>query len=123
MEIKYTVEMEIPQEVLDTLKANTAGLTIDDLIQTKIESALVPRPCSAVLVYRAEEGKKAIDLFKVCPVCAHPWALHFNQIENKQVGMSDGGIGTRGVLTIPTPTNCSECASQKQSCGEALKYK
>lgn len=117
------VEIDVPEAVLEKLKLNPAGLTIDDLVQVKIETALFTVCQKAILVYRAEEGKKPIDLFQVCPVCAHPWALHFNQIENRQVSMSDGSITARGVLTAPVPANCSECASQKQSCGEAMKYK
>ena len=123
MEIKYTVEMDVPQEFLDNLKANPAGLTIDDLVQMKIETALVPKPCSVVLVYRADEGKKAIDLFRICPVCAHPWVLHFDMLKKEPARMSDGSMAPREILADPTPTNCSECASQKQSCGEALKVK
>jgi len=123
MEIKYTVEMDVRQEVLEKLGLNPAGLTLDDLVQTKIESALFTLCQKAILVYRAEEGKKPIDLFHTCPVCGHDWVLHFSQIENKQVSMSDGSIMARGVLVAPIPTNCSECTSQKQSCGEALKYK
>lgn len=123
MEIKYIVEMDVPQNKLDQLKANPAGLTIDDLVRMNIESALFQVCGKAILVYREEEGKKAIDLFQICPVCAHPWTHHFEMLKKEPARMSDGSMAAREVLTAPTPTNCSECASQKQSCGEALKYK
>ena len=82
VQLKYTVEIEIPDEVMANLNA---GLNIDELVRLRIEPALFPLCKGNILVYRSEEGKKPIDLFKVCPVCEHPWAFHFEQVKNVTV--------------------------------------
>lgn len=136
MELKYTVEMEVSEELISNFsnpERNPAGLKIDDLIQTKIETALFPICKGAILVYRAEAGKRPIDLFQKCPVCDHSWGKHFDQIASQVVSMPDGkslvgkeeGLVTvvKGTLTEPVPTYCSQCQDEAKSCAEALKYK
>jgi hypothetical protein len=109
MELKYVVEIEIPEEKLAQLKTNPVGLTIDDLVTTKIESALGPLCNGALLVYKSEEGKQAIDRYKICPVCNHPWPMHFNTID------SEGKL-----LHPPKPAPCSVCAPENR-CMESTK--
>ncbi len=128
MEVKFVVEMDIPNEKLAYLKfgkvkigeekdgkeiftlRNAAGLTIDDLIQTRIETALAPLCGAAILIYKPEEGKGAIDRYKNCPACGHPWPMHFNTI-------------SQGKLLHPAqPTPCSACTTQK-GCMEAFDKK
>jgi hypothetical protein len=119
--IKYTVEIEIQDEIMSNLNTNPAGLNIDELVRLRIESALFPLCKGNILVYRSEEGKKLIDLFKICPVCGHPWAFHFEQTQNVTVRMSDGTAGVRGVLVDPVPIPCVMCEGESR-CQEALKY-
>ena len=118
VQLKYTVEIEIPDEVMANLNA---GLNIDELVRLRIEPALFPLCKGNILVYRSEEGKKPIDLFKVCPVCEHPWAFHFEQVKNVTVNMSDGTAGVRGVLADPVPIPCGVCEGTAR-CQESLKY-
>ena len=124
--IKYTVEMEVPDSIVAALKANPAGVTIDDVVQTRIENALLPIFKGGSIKVYGSEGKKAIDIYKDCPECGHPWAKHFEQTKKVEVSMSDGTPGTREVLSDPVPTYCSECAEMLPkgnfSCREALKY-
>jgi hypothetical protein len=117
MEIKYILELEIPDDVMKTLAA--AQLKLDDLLQTKIETALGPvlKGKGAVIIYKAEEGKKKIDLYKVCPVCNHPWPHHFTQVALSTAPMSDGTVGAKQVLADPTPVKCS---AKDCECMEAL---
>ena len=124
--LKYTVEMEVPDEILEALKNNPAGITIDDVIQTRLENALLPIFKGGSIKVYGSEGKKAIDIYKDCPECGHPWAKHFDQTKKVQVGVSDGTVGTCEVLSDPVPIYCSECAEMLPkgnfSCREALKY-
>lgn len=129
MELKYTVEIEVPDEKLKQLK----GLTIDALVSSRIETALFPVCGAAILVYPAEKGKSPIDLFQKCPACGHPWGKHFDQVVSEVVRIPDGkslvgkeeGLATvvKGTLTDPVPTTCGECVALGKSCEEALKYK
>ena len=122
MELKYMVEMVVPDEKLNQLNQNPAGLKIDNLVETRVTSALFPLCGSDILVYRADEGKKPMDLYKLCPACGHPWAFHFEQVKQTQVQMSDGSAGVRGVIGEPVPIPCGVCDATTP-CHESLKFK
>ena len=55
MEIKYTVELEVSEEVIKTFGA--AHLSLDNLVRTKIETVLSPVTRGAISVYKAFREK------------------------------------------------------------------
>jgi hypothetical protein len=106
-EVKYTVELEVADEIIKNL--TTARLSLDDLVQTKIETALFPLTKGAILVYRAEGSREPINKFQECPTCHHTWAFHFQMTDPE---------GKK--LLKPEPSRCGQCPPEKP-CEEALK--